>query len=138
MLPKESRLVMATSASTPSTYTLPRYTVWLARIVAAGLLAGGVYEAGFASGDPYRSLAAVLFFAGAVLIAAGLFAFARTSPWVAVALVFIGAAIAAALVWWTIGVPIVAIALIVLFVRGARRASAAQRTPEALSPAGLV
>ena len=133
---------MTSSASTPSTYTLPRYTVWLARIVAAGLVVGGVYEAAFGSGDSYRGLAAVVFFAGAALIAAGLFAFTRTSPWVAVALVFLGAGIAGAMLWWTIGVPIVAIALVVLFVLGARRADAAKRrarrTPEALSPAGLV
>ena len=133
---------MATSASTPSTYTLPRYTVWLARIVAAGLVVGGFYEAAFGSGDPYRSLAAVMFFAGAALIAAGLFVLTRTSPWVAVALVFVGAGIAGAMLWWTIGVPIVAIVLIVLFALSARRADAAKRqgrrTPETLSPAGLV
>ena len=131
---------MATSASNPSTYALPRYTVWLARIVAAGLVVVGVLEA-FGSG-PYRGFAAVVFFAGAALIAAGLFAFTRTSPWVAFALVFLGAGIAGGMVWWTIGAPIVAIALIVLFVRAARRANAAKRrvqqTPEALSPAGLV
>jgi hypothetical protein len=133
---------MAISASTTSTYALPRYTVWFARIMAVGLIVGGVYEAAFGSGDPYRGLAAVLFFAGAALIAAGLVAFTRTSPWVSVALVFLGAGIAGVLVWWTIGVPIVAIALIVLFVLGARRADAAKRrarrTPESLSPAGLV
>lgn len=133
---------MATSASTPSTYALPRYTVWLARIVAAGCVVGGVLEVALGSGDPYRSLVAVMFFAGAALIAAGLFAFTRTSPWVAVALVFLGAGIAGGLFYWTIGVPIVAIVLIVLFVLGARRADAAKRrarrTPEALSPAGLV
>ena len=81
-----------------------------------------------------------VFFAGAALIAAGLFAFTRTSPWVAVALVFLGAGIAGAI--WTLGVPIVAIALVVLFALGARRAGAAKRrarrTPEALSPAGLL
>ena len=77
-----------------------------------------------------------------MLIAAGLFAFTRTSPWVAVGLVFLGAGIPGAMLCWTIGVPIVAIALIALFVLGARRADAAKRrarrTPEALSPAGLV
>jgi hypothetical protein len=133
---------MATSALTSSTYPLPRYTVWLARIVAAGCMVGGVYEAAFGSGDSYRSLAAVMFFVGAALIVAGLFAFTRTSPWAAVALVFLGAGIAAALLWWTIGVPVVAIVLIVLVVLGARRAGAAKRrtrrTPEAVSPAGLV
>ena len=42
---------MATTASTPSTYALPRYTVWLGRILAAGFVVGGVYEAAFGSGD---------------------------------------------------------------------------------------
>jgi formate-dependent nitrite reductase membrane component NrfD len=131
---------MASSVSIPSAYALPRYTVWLARIVAAGLVVAGVLEA--FSSESYRGVAAVIFFAGAVLIAAGLFAFTRTSPWVAFALVFVGAAITGGMFWWTIGVPIVAIALIVLFALGARRASVAKRqarrTSEALSPAGLV
>ena len=38
---------MATTASTSSTYALPRYTVWLGRILAAGFVVGGVYEAAF-------------------------------------------------------------------------------------------
>jgi len=107
--------------------------------VAAGLVVTGVFEA-FGS-DSYRGLAAVVFFAGAALIAAGLFAFTRTSPWVAVALVFLGAGIAGGMLWWSIGAPVVAIALVVLFVLAARRSDAAKRrarrTPEALSPAGL-
>jgi hypothetical protein len=131
---------MATS-STPSTYSLPRYTVWLARILAAGLVIGGVYEAAFGPSDAQRGLAAVILFAGAVLIAAGLFAFTRTSPWVAVGLVILGAGIPGAMLFWTIALPILGAALIVLFVLGARRAQAerrrARRTQEALSPAGL-
>jgi len=112
---------MSALAPTSQTHALPRYTLWLAWIFIAGFVVVGVYEAAFGPADAHRGLVAIIFLAGAVLIAAGLFAFRRTSPWVAVALVTVGALGGSSMVWWTLGVPIVAIALIVLMVLGARR-----------------
>jgi hypothetical protein len=66
-----------------------------------------------------------------VLVAAGLFAAGRDSPWLAVALVTLGALVAGGTVFWTIAMPIAALALIVLFALGARRGSSVAATPAA-------
>jgi uncharacterized membrane protein len=127
MLLKEARSLMTGSPSSPSAYGLPKYTVWPAWIVAAGFVAGGAYEAAFGPSDAHRNIAAIILVAGAALIVAGWLAFTRTSPWVAVALVFIGAGGPGAMLVWVVVPPVAAVALIVLFVLGARRAGAAKR-----------
>jgi hypothetical protein len=66
-------------------------------------------------------LGSVMNVGGAVLIAAGLFAFSKTSPWVAVTLVTLGAVAATLPIFWAVLPSIAMIALIVLIVRDARR-----------------
>jgi hypothetical protein len=84
---------------------------------------GGAYEVAFGPSDSQPVLAAAIFFAGAVLVAAGLFAAQRNSRWLAVVLVTVGALAVGTLMFWTIVLPITALPLIALFVLGARRGS---------------
>ena len=120
---------MSTLAPTPPSHALPKYTVWLALIFVAVCVVGGAYEAAFGPSDAHPILAAVILFAGAVLVAAGLFAARRNSPWLAVALVTLGALVVGTIFFWTIVMLIAAIALIVLFVLNARRGSSAAAKP---------
>ena len=120
---------MSTLAPTPPSHALPKYTVWLALIFVAVCVVGGAYEAAFGPSDAHPILAAVILFAGAVLVAAGLFAARRNSPWLAVALVTLGALVVGTIFFWTIVMLVAAIALIVLFVLSARRGSSAAAKP---------
>jgi len=69
----------------------------------------------------WELIGSIIYVAAAVLVAAGLFAFNRTSPWLAVALVTLGALVGGFLLVWTLVVPVLALLLIVLFARGALR-----------------
>lgn len=121
---------MTTSASINSTRVMSPYTIWLARIYAVVLV---VWAIAYPQLDKVNSqlLGSVMNVAGAVLIVVGLYAFARTSRWVAVALVTCGAVLGTLPIYWA-GVPTIAmIALIVLIVRDARRSSSVALAPAA-------
>jgi hypothetical protein len=60
---------------------------------------------------------------GASLVVAGLRYF-RNSPWAGAVLISVGGLLGAAPVFWSIAAPLAAIALVVLSIRDARRASA--------------
>jgi hypothetical protein len=96
------------------------YTTWLARIYAVVLV---VWAIAYPQLDKVNSQFAgsVMNVVGAVLIVAGLYAFPRTSPWVAVALVTLGAVVGTLSIYWAGVTTIAMIALIVLIVRDARR-----------------
>ena len=120
---------MSTLAPTHPTHAMPVYTTVLAWLFVAVCVVGGAYEAAFGPSDTHPILAAVILFAGAVLVAAGLFAARRNSPWLAVALVTLGALVVGTIFFWTIVMLVAAIALIVLFVLSARRGSSAVAKP---------
>ena len=103
---------------------LAMLTRWLAILLAAVYAVAGLIGV-FADIEPTRD--AVFFvgllWGGALLIAVGLFA-VRSPAWSAAALVSVGA-LAGALAWfWSVVVPIAAIALVVLTVVQTRRAMA--------------
>jgi membrane-bound ClpP family serine protease len=106
------------------------YTVWLARIYAVVLV---VWAIVYPQLDKVNSqfLGSVFNVVGAVLIVAGLYAFARTSPWVTVALVTLGAVIGTLSIYWAGVTTIAMIALIVLIVRDARRSRSVALAPAA-------
>ena len=120
---------MATLAPTHPTHALPKYTAWLAWLFVAVCVVGGVYEAAFGPSDGHPIVAAVILLAGALLVAAGSFAARSDSRWLAVALVTLGALAVGTIFFWTIGATIAAIALIVLFVKDARRGSSIADRP---------
>ncbi len=119
---------MAPSASTHTTRVMSPYTTWLGRIYAVVLVAWAIV---YPQLDKVNSqlLGSVMNVVGAVLIVAGLYAFARTSPWVAVALVAIGAVVGTLPIFWAGLTTIAMIALIVLIVRDARRSTSAALAP---------
>jgi hypothetical protein len=121
---------MATSASTRSTRVMSPYTTWLARIYAVVLV---VWAIVYPQLDKVNSelMGSVWNVVGAVLIVAGLYAFTRTSPWVAVALITVGAVLGTAPIFWAGVTTIAAIALIVLIVRDARRSRSVAVAPAA-------
>ena len=121
---------MATSASTRSTRLMSPYTTWLARIYAVVLV---VWAIAYPQLDKVNSqfMGSVFNVVGAVLIAAGLYAFTRTSPWVAAALVTVGALLGTAPIFWAGVTTIAAIALIFLIVRDARRSGSVVVAPAA-------
>jgi len=113
---------MSTFAPAGSTRALPTYTTALAWFFAAACIAVAIYVPVFdrANWELVGSIACV---ASGLLVAAGLFAFSRTFPRLAVALVTIGALAGGVFLVWTLVAPIAALALIVLFARGARGGS---------------
>jgi hypothetical protein len=119
----DARQLMSPLAPTHPSHAVPVYTTVLAWIFIAVCVVGGAYEAAFGPRDARPILAALILFAGAVLVAAGMFAARRNSPWLAVALVTLGALVVGLVFFWTIVGLIIAIALIVLFVMDARRGS---------------
>jgi hypothetical protein len=121
---------MPKAAHSGQTRVLSTSTTWLAWIYAAALVAWAIVYPLLDKVNS-QSLGSAMNIAGAVLIAAGLFAFARTSPWVAVALVTLGALVGTLPIFWAVVPSIAMIALIVLIVRDARRTS-----PVAAAPAG--
>lgn len=114
---------MATSASTRSTRAMSPYTTWLARIYAVVLVVWAIAYPQLDKANAQVS-GSVMNVVGAFLIVAGLYAFTRTSPWVAVALVTLGSVVGTLPIFWAGVTTIAMIALIVLIVRDARHASA--------------
>jgi len=114
---------MSSIASPRSTHTLPIYTTVLAWLFAAACVAMAIYVPVFDRAN-WELMGSIVYLAAAVLVVAGLFAFSRTSPWLAFALVAVGALAGGIFLVWTLVVPIVALALIVLFASGALRSSA--------------
>lgn len=104
---------------------MSRWTRLLAVLVAAGaFLAGAAGAIVGISDDSGDVVFWVLFLCGgALLIVAGLYAFAR-SPWLGFALVAVGAIATSLALFWSVAVPIVAVALIALAARDARRLAA--------------
>ena len=112
----------------PPSHAVSSLTVWLARLVAVAYVVIGIVFFVFGSSAGANAVGFTLL-AGAVLVAVGLYEFRRTSPWLAVWLVTLGALAGAAMLSWTILVPIAAVALTVLVVRGARRISSVAAGP---------
>lgn len=127
--PNDSRQLMSTLAPTHPSHAMPMYTTVLAWLFVAVCVVGGAYEAAFGPSDAQPILAALILFAGAVLVAAGMFAARRNSPWLAVTLVTLGALVVGVVFFWTIVGVIIAIALIVLCVMDARRGSSVAARP---------
>lgn len=103
--------------------------LFLAGLLAAAYLLGAILGAALIDwdddgGDSDRAFWIVFLLVGALLLVAGLFTGAR-SRWLAAALLSIGAVIGAIATFWTIIIPIAAIALIVLSVLWARRPATA-------------
>lgn len=105
---------------------LSRWTLWLALLLALGLFVAAVL--GLALGvteETSDTIFWVLFLgAGTLLILAGISAFARSSPWLGLILITLGAIAGSVALFWSVIVPIAAILLIVLAVRDARRLAA--------------
>ena len=114
---------MSSSASTSSGHVLPKYTVWLARVFAAVCVLGAIYFPLFDKANTDGAGLSIALVVAALLVVAGLFAFGKASPWLAVGLVTLGSLVGGVATVWTFAMPIAAIALIVLFVLGARRNS---------------
>jgi hypothetical protein len=108
---------MATAGSTRS---LPIYTTVLAWLFAGACVAMAIWVPVFDKAN-WELIGSVMCLAAAALIVAGLFAFSRTSPRLAIALVSFGAFAGGLFLVWTLVAPILALALIVLFARGALR-----------------
>jgi hypothetical protein len=112
VVPIESRRLMSTLSPTRQQRELPVYLAWLAWLFVAACAVGVLSFLIFGTGGD-RS-AAVIMLAAGLLVAAGLYAFRRSSPWLAVGLIAVGAVAGGAMLVWTIAAPIAAIALIVL------------------------
>ena len=121
---------MTTSTSTRPTRHMSTYTTWLACIYAAVLVVWAIVYPNVDKVDS-QFAGSAMNVVGAVLIVAGLFAFTRTSPWVAVALVTAGALVGTLPIFWAVVPLIAAIVLIVLIVRDARRAPSVAVRPAA-------
>ncbi len=121
---------MAASTSTRPARVMSPYTVWLARIYAVVLV---VWAIAYPQLDKVNAefMGSVFNVVGAVLIVAGLFAFPRTSPWVAATLVILGAGVGTLSIFWAILPSIAMLALIVLIVRDARRSRSVALAPAA-------
>jgi hypothetical protein len=120
---------MSSSASAGSARSLPIYTTALAWFFVAACAAMAIYVPLFDRAN-WELFFSVFCVAAAGLVAAGLFAFRGGSARLAVALVTVGALVGALFLVWTLVAPILALALIVLFARGALRGS-----PVAYEPA---
>ena len=118
---------MSTVTLTQGRRGLGVYTAWLGWLFVAacavGVLAFLIFGAG---GD--RSAAVIMLTAG-LLVAAGLYAFRRSSPWRAAGLVIAGALVGGTVLVWTIAAPIAAVALIVLSTMLAVRLTSQRRHP---------
>ena len=103
-----------------STSSLPIYTTGLGWLVVLGCAFGAVANLtsgfGYTPGDQW-AIAVVV--AAAALVVAGMLSFGRTSRWISLGLATVGALTAGFLLVWTVVVPLVALAFIVLFVKSA-------------------
>jgi hypothetical protein len=106
---------------------LPVYTTVLAWFVAAASVAAAILLPLFDKST--ELLLSVILIPAGVLVAAGWFAFRKTSAWLSVALVTVGALACGVGLVWTLFMPIAAIALIVLFALSAFRGSSGATTP---------
>jgi hypothetical protein len=87
----------------------------------AGILGGAFWPAHWEEASAAdQALWLILLAGGGVLLLAGLWLF-QSSPWTGAALISLGAVAGSLVLFWTLAVPIVAIALVVLSVRNARR-----------------
>ena len=111
-----------------STRALPIYTTVLAWFFAAACVAAAIYIPVFDKAN-WELMGSIVTLAAGVLVAAGLLAFGRTSPRLAVALVTLGALAGGLFLVWTLVMPIAALALIALFARGALRGSSVAARP---------
>jgi di/tricarboxylate transporter len=117
---------MSTYAVTHPTHVLSKVTARLGWGYAALLV---LWAIAYPQVDKTNSefAGSVINVMGAVLIVAGLLAFTRTSPWVAVGLVTVGAVLGTLPVYWVLLTMLAMIALIVLVVRDAREARRSDR-----------
>lgn len=111
---------MSSFAPTRSTHALPIYTIVLAWLFAAACVAMAIWVPVFDKAN-WELMGSIIYAAAGVLVAAGLFTFRRTSPWLAVALVTLGALVGGFFLVWTLVAPLLALAVIVLFAWGALR-----------------
>ena len=107
---------------------VPLYTTVLAWLFVAACAIEAIYQPLFDKANS-QVTGDVGYLVAAVLVAAGLLTFRRTSPWLSVALVTLGALVGGVMLVWTLVIPIVAIVLIVLFVMNARRGSSVTARP---------
>lgn len=119
---------MSRFAQPGPTHAMPIYTIVLAWFFAAACAAMAIYVPLFDKAN-WELTGSILYFAAGLLVVAGLFALGRTSPWLAVALVSLGALAGGLFLVWTLVVPIVALVLIALFARGALRGSSVAVRP---------
>jgi hypothetical protein len=108
---------MSTLSPTSQQRELPLFTAWLAWLFVAACAIGVFAFLIFGTGGD-RS-AAIIMLAAGLLVAGGLYAFRRSSPWLAVGLITAGALAGGTMLVWTIAAPIAALALIVLSARHA-------------------
>jgi len=118
---------MSSLASARSSRAMPIYTTALAWLFAAACVAMAIYVPLFDKAS-WELMGSIFYLVAAALVVAGLFAFGRTSPWLAVALVSLGALAGGLFLVWTLVAPILALVLIVLFARGALRGSSVMRS----------
>jgi len=101
-----------------SSSSLPIYTTGLGWLVVVGCAFGVVANLtttfGYTSEDQWAITALVLGPAAA-LVVAGMLTFGRTSRWLSLGLAMVGALTAGTLLVWTLAVPLIALAFIVLF-----------------------
>lgn len=119
---------MSSFASTGSNRPLPIYTTVLAWLFIAACVAMAIYVPLFDRAN-WELMGSIVSLVAAVLIATGLFALGRTSRWLAIALVTLGALAGGLFLVWTLVMPIAALALIALFARGALRGSSVAARP---------
>lgn len=123
---------MLPSARTRPTRAMPVYTTVLAWLFAAACAFMAILA--LVSNDPnWERLTSLVYLAATVLVAAGLYAFRRGSPRLAFALVALGALDGGFFLVWTLVIPVLGLALIVLFARSALRGSSISASA---SPAG--
>ena len=105
---------------------LSRWTLWLTGLLALGLLAAALL--GVALGATEETSDTVFWLlllgGGGLLLVAGIYAFARSAPWVGFALIVLGAIAGSLALFWSVIVPIAAVVLIVLTLLDARRLAA--------------
>lgn len=119
---------MSSSASAGPARSLPIYTTALAWFFVAACAAMALYVPLFDRAN-WELVGSVFYLVAAGLVAAGLFAFRRGSPRLAVALVTVGALLGGVGLVWTLVAPILALVLIVLFAWGALRGPSVATRP---------
>ena len=105
---------------------LSRWTLWLAVLLALGLLVAAILGVALgATEDTSDTIFWLVFLGGeGMIVLAGVYAFARSSPWLGVVLLAVGAIAGSLALFWSVIVPIVAVVLIVLAALDARRLAA--------------